>query len=502
MPVWTPVAALLFTLTLAPTSQAARYDGVLTVRAFAEADQSPLAVRMELRDARGRIVRVRPKLAAPVGDSLYFDGEVTLELRRGDYEFFLEAGPEYRTQTGRFTIDRRAEDSKDVPMLRRVDMQREGWYAADVDARLPKGMPAKLLPTVARAAGLDWLPLTDGLSGQSGSARSAETASAEGPLIESAAAVVGDERGRLILLGGGDKTTIASPANEDVAEVVAAARERGALVVARSSLAWNLPVWVARGWIDAVAILSEDLPPSRTDERPVDKDFFPGKQGPGRFREAAYHHLLNCGLKLPPVGGSRWGDAAKGRPTAVLGAGRTYVHLDGEFSPVAWLAGLREGRTSVTNGPLLRTTVEGEPPGAAFPLGGKRRTFQIGLNLAFYERAQVEYLEIVKDGRAVAEVRLADLARQGGKLPPVTFDDSGWFLVRAVANAADRHQFATSGPYYVDAATPRVSRKSVKFFLDWLDAAQRKFAGEKQAVEQFAESRAFWEELAARANAE
>jgi hypothetical protein len=46
------------------------------------------------------------------------------------------------------------------------------------------------------------------------------------------------------------------------------------------------------------------------------------------------------------------------------------------------------------------------------------------------------------------------------------------------------YQFASSGPYYVEVAagtrqsaqpgagSPRVSRRSVRFFLDWIDAAE------------------------------
>ena len=75
-------------------------------------------------------------------------------------------------------------------------------------------------------------------------------------------------------------------------------------------------------------------------------------------------------------------------------------------------------------------------------------------------------------------MRLDKFAEAGGKLPPVAFDDSGWFLVRAVTNNAKNYQFASSGPYYVErGGQPRVSRASVKFFLDWIDAAEARIRG-------------------------
>jgi hypothetical protein len=72
----------------------------------------------------------------------------------------------------------------------------------------------------------------------------------------------------------------------------------------------------------------------------------------------------------------------------------------------------------------------------------------------------------------VANVRLADWKGKQGRLPPVVFDNSGWFLVRAVTNNRHTYQFASSGPYYVEkTGSPRISRRSVQFFLDWVAAA-------------------------------
>ena len=141
--------------------------------------------------------------------------------------------------------------------------------------------------------------------------------------------------------------------------------------------------------------------------------------------------------------------------------------------------------------------------------GGRPLTLEIGLNLA--TRVPVEYLQIIKNGEVEAEVRLADWKDQKGKLPPLTFDASGWFLVRAVTNNPQTYQFASSGPYYVEAADrPRVSKKSVQFFLDWIDAAEARLRklpnlSEAQLNQQLAaqeEARKFFSDLLASANAE
>ena len=187
--------------------------------------------------------------------------------------------------------------------------------------------------------------------------------------------------------------------------------------------------------------------------------------GNGRWSETIYYHVLNCGLRVPPAAGS--GSGTNDNP---LGVNRTYVYCGDEFSYDRWWEGLLAGRVFVTNGPLLRPMVEGQPPGYVFSLDGREELkLEIGLNLA--TREPIDYLQIIKNGAVDAEVRLADFEKTAGRLPPVVFDESGWFLVRAVTNNPRTYQFASSGPYYVEKnGEPRVSRRSVQFFLDWIDA--------------------------------
>src|SRR5262249_43756529 len=154
---------------------------------------------------------------------------------------------------------------------------------------------------------------------------------------------------------------------------------------------------------------------------------FPGRNGNGRWSEAIYHHALNCGLRIPPAAGS-----GSGENQSPLGTNRVYAFCGKRFSPDAWWDALDSGRVFVTNGPLLRPTVEGQPPGHVFHLQGGSHDFEIGLSLA--TRVPVAYLQILKNGRVEHEVRLDEFAARGGKLPRLVFDASGWFQVRAVTN--------------------------------------------------------------------
>lgn len=181
-----------------------------------------------------------------------------------------------------------------------------------------------------------------------------------------------------------------------------------------------------------------------------------------------------------------------------VGYNRVYVHLDGEFTYQKWFEGLKAGRVMVTNGPLIRPEVEDEMPGHVFHAdAGQEVELEIGLTLS--TRDKISYLEVVKDGRRVHEVRLADWEKLGGKLPPLRFQQSGWFLVRAVTDLPNTYRFASTGPYYVEIGyQPRISRGSAQFFLDWLDERAKKF----KPHESDERVRDFWQAILSKANAE
>ena len=114
-------------------------------------------------------------------------------------------------------------------------------------------------------------------------------------------------------------------------------------------------------------------------------------------------------------------------------------------------------------------------------------------------------MEIVKDGRVVQSVRLDEMAKTG-HLPPVTFTESGWVVVRAVTDNAKTYRFASTAPWYVEFGDkPRISKQSAQFFLDWTNerAEKLKLADADQRREVLAfinQSREFWEQRVAEAN--
>jgi hypothetical protein len=447
------------------TLAAPRADGEVHIDVVDRATGKPISARMHLWSGRNaaakpagkarsnRPVKLNLPGSAEYGGHFYLDGAMTLPLRAGQYSFELEATPEYLTQSGQFEIQRHADDTKKIEMKRFVDLEKEGWFGGDLDV----SRNAKDLPLVLRAEGLQVAPNV-----------------------------------------GTGKENDDAPLDIDGHHI------------AQTPYAWNLPVWLASGELDAIELihrhaLREGVVDNEDDGRPRDKTLFPGPRGNGRWSETIYYHVLNCGLRIPPVAGS--GSGANDNP---VGTNRVYVYCGKEFSTAAWWEGLEAGRVFVTNGPLLRPLVEGEPPGYVFyTTPGKPLTLEIGLNLA--TRVPVEYLQIIKNGAMDVEVRLADWKDKKGKLPPVTFDASGWFLVRAVTSNPETYQFASSGPYYVlQGDRQRISRKSVQFFLDWIDAAEARIRtlsklSDAERTAQLAQqesARKFFANLLATANAE
>jgi hypothetical protein len=397
--------------------------------------------------------------SAEFGGHFYIDGKATLPLRVGAYTFELEAGPEYLTQNGQFEIERHADDSKRIEMKRVTDLAKEGWYGGDLDVHRKKTD----LPLILRAEALHFAPPTE-------------------------------------------PPTKDAKNSKDIPPTF----ELDGHLIARTPYAWDLPVWLAGGKLDAIELINQHslrngVVDNEKDGRPRDKSFFPGPRGNGRWSETVYYHVLNCGLRIPPVAGS--GSGFNDNP---VGTNRVYVFCGNEFSQETWWEGLKAGRVFVTNGPLLRPMVEGQPPGNVLKLSdGGSLTLEIGLNLA--TSVPVEYLQIIKNGTVEAEVRLAEFKNRKGRLPPIHFDDSGWFLVRAVTSNPKTLQFASSGPYYVEkAGRPRVSRASVKFFLDWQGAnstrvrkqADLEESSRASLLAQQESARKFFEKLLATANAD
>ncbi len=140
------------------------------------------------------------------------------------------------------------------------------------------------------------------------------------------------------------------------------------------------------------------------------------------------------------------------------------------------------------------------------------QSLELLVALTLSTRDKIRYLEIVKNGRSEQEINLDSFKAAGGKLPPVKFTESGWFLIRAVADNTQTYRFACTAPYFVEVGyQPRISRKSIQFFLDWtnkrgdeiLTAIKSDDSPTAQSANNYVErAKAYWQARLEKANAE
>jgi hypothetical protein len=501
---WPGSALLAALLTLGNQPAWALRGGQLELKVIDADTGQPVACRVHLKNT-ARKAQKPPKVPF-WHDHFALDGTLLLKLPNGTFVFEIERGPEYKVLTGHFDINENAKDTKTVELHRFVNMSQKGWWSGDFDI----ARSAKDIELLMRA---DDLHLAEVVGWGDGKGVPARPDAVAKPLItfdtnhcyHLLAGLEQQPGGSLLLLNLAEPLRGADVAAGGLTGLVLQAREQGhAWVDVRRAASWDLPIWVALGLVDSIELADSQLArlSTKADEagcRPRDKSLFSSANGIGRWSETVYYHLLNCGLRIPPSAGSGSGVA----PNQV-GYNRVYVQTGEEFSYDKWFEGLRAGRALVTNGPMIIPTVEGELPGHVFQAdAGQEIELEVGLTLL--SRDKVTYLEVMKDGRMAHEVRLEEWAKANGKLPPLKFQESGWFLIRAVTDVSQTHRFASTAPYYVEIGyEKRISRASVQFFLDWLDEREQAFKGQKQPDGMpplVAQARAFWQDLLKKSNA-
>lgn len=484
-------------------------NGQLELRVVDKETGQPIACRMHLTGPKKR--PYKPDKVPFWHDHFVVPGKLLLKLPLGNYTFVLERGPEYLDQTGHFTISHFADDSKTVEMRRFIDMAADGWWSGDLDVRRP-------LRDIELLMEADDLHIAEVMVWRNGRSLTAGLP-AKQPIVRfdgnryygvAAGALV--NRGAEVLLFNLPAPPTKPPNAEGeyppLLSALLPVREnnKDVWIDASKPFWWDLPMLVAAGQIDSLEVAHshmcrDGVKNHEGEGRPRDRKRYPSYKGNAEWSHEIYYRLLDCGLRIPPSAGSGSGEA----PNPV-GYNRAYVHVEGELTYEKWWESLRAGRVVVTNGPLLKPTVDGELPGHVFQ-GDPGTTLELEIGLTLSTRDPITYLEIVKDGRVEHEVRFDEYAKTG-KLPKITFDRSGWFLLRAVTNVTKTYRFAMTGPYYVEIGyQPRISKSAARFFLDWAEDRTQQITltdprERREVLDWHQKSRDFWQNILAKANAD
>src|SRR5262249_43500821 len=118
---------------------------------------------------------------------------------------------------------------------------------------------------------------------------------------------------------------------------------------------------------------------------------------------------------------------------------------------------------------LLLVRADGRHPGAVFRSPGGE-PLSVSVDIRVLGDDPMEAIEIIRDGAIVERITGKDL---GGQLRarPLSFERSGWFLVRALAAVPGTFRFASTAPFYVEVGESRATlhRDDVAFFVRWID---------------------------------
>jgi hypothetical protein len=149
--------------------------------------------------------------------------------------------------------------------------------------------------------------------------------------------------------------------------------------------------------------------------------------GPGGFNRSSFldwYRCLNCGYRLPAVGGT---DKMNARQA--VGASRTYAYLGREeFSFPNWAKAVRSGNTFTTTGPLLFFQADGRSPGGEITLSKDGGSVEVSVDAKSF--VPLHRVEVVFNGRVVASREDRAGTRHLTLKDKVRVSGPGWLAAR------------------------------------------------------------------------
>jgi hypothetical protein len=157
--------------------------------------------------------------------------------------------------------------------------------------------------------------------------------------------------------------------------------------------------------------------------------------------------LLNRGYRLAATASS---DSCFDRPAgATPGAARLYTFLEGPFSIAAISQATAQGRTFATTGPLLVVSVDGQPPGSAFPADGRARLLRLEAWSSGADTGGLARIEILRNGQLWLQHKLDGRQTSFRNDQTVSEKQTAWYCVR-LFGSDEPHQRAISGAFFFD----------------------------------------------------
>jgi hypothetical protein len=395
----------------------------------------------------------------------YVGGEFEIELPVGEVLVEITKGFEYNPVREKLQIETAQRELK-LELSRFTDLRSRGWVTADTHVHF-------LSPTTAILEGeAEGINLINLLAAQWGDlftnvgdlhygalrSRSGDT------LVQVSTENRQHVLGHLSSLGvpvspmsvaGPDESYLGDPLWITMSGWADASHDRGGLVVAPHFPNPNgeLAAEIALGKIDAVEIVQAS--PAFNTLQILD-----------------WYRYLNCGYRLPTVGGTD-----KMGAYMPVGANRTYAYLgDQEFSFANWAKAVRMGNTFSTTGPLLFFEVDGHQPGSEILIRSGGATVEVRVEARGF--VPFHRVEVISNGKIVASREDKVGIRELTLKESIRLDGPAWLAARCSSRYGPTTSWyfavaAHTSPVYIRVAGKELfSPETASYMLSLIEGAQ------------------------------
>jgi hypothetical protein len=434
----------------------------------------PYGHRAEINDAQFQDYGADIKLMDT--SFAYVDGTFMVDLPPGEVYVEITKGFEYQAVRQKLEIQPgQRELTLEIPRL--ANLRAKGWVTSDTHVHYLSPSTALL---EAQAEGLNLINL---LAMQGGELFTNFGDIPHGPVIsqdrESMVWVGSENRhhllGHISLTGihgtifpisadNPSEAMLGEPLWSSLAEWADRCRERQGLVVSPHFPypTGEIAADIVLGKIDAVEMWPRDEPtPHATPLEQFDS-----------LRYLDWYHYLNCGYRLPAVGGTD-----KMGAYMPAGTNRVYAYLgQEEFNFPSFAKAVRSGNTFATTGPLLMFHADGHPPGAEITLGAGGGTIEASAQAQCF--VPFHRMEIIYNGKVVASHEEPEGVRSMHLTEKIKVPGPGWLAARCASQLGPTTSWrlkiaAHTSPVYV--RVPGVdlfSPEAAQYFLQLIDGSQ------------------------------
>jgi hypothetical protein len=434
-------------------------DVRVDVRVRADDETAPSRVRFVAADGRylpplGHREEINPGLLEDTGAGLilgrdtyaYVPGAFQIDLPVGEVEVEVVKGFDHRPVRRTILVEPGTRDVA-IDLERAIDLRADGWRTADPHVHFLAPSTALLqaaaedvmfVHLLATQLGDEFTNVTDlpwGAQSDPDGRHFVMVGTENRQNVLGHLGLLGARHPILPLAsGGGPEGRIGAAVAELMGDWADRCHAEGGLVVAAhfplpfAEIAAN----IVAGQIDAVEM----------------QTFAVGLDSPSILE---WYRFLNCGYRLPVLGGTD-----KMSAEMPVGAIRTYARLEPGTAPTfaAWADAVRAGRTFATSGPVLELSVEGHEPGdvIALPAGGGHLEVRVRARAA---QSIIGSVELVVNGRVVAREEAPQATAELTLATEIDVDAGAWIAARSLSgheihSAYNTSMAAHTSPIYVE----------------------------------------------------